>query len=117
MHHYKKLEVWNDSMDLVESIYKLVANFPSDEKFGLKTQLTRAVVSIPSNIAEGAGRNSNKEFSQYLNIATGSAFEVETQVLIAIRMKFINEKDAETTLELIDKVQKKLFRLKQNLIN
>ena len=76
-------------MDVVQDIYEMVAMFPATEKYGLSSQITRAAVSIPSNIAEGAGRNSTKEFSHFIGIAIGSMFELETQVLIAERIGYI----------------------------
>jgi four helix bundle protein len=87
--NHKDLEVWKKSMDLVESVYQLTNNFPDTEKFGLTNQIRRAVVSIPSNIAEGAGRKSDKELIQFVHIAIGSLAEVETQYLISLRLKYI----------------------------
>lgn len=87
--NHKDLEVWKKSMDLVETIYQLTQNFPDIEKFGLTNQIRRAVVSIPSNIAEGSGRKSDKELIQFLHIALGSLAEVETQYLIAVRLKYV----------------------------
>ena len=80
------MDVWKKSMDLVEAIYDLTASFPSEEKYGLTSQIRRASVSIPSNISEGAARKNNKEFSQFISIALGSLAELETQYLIAIRL-------------------------------
>jgi len=90
---HKDLKVWQESMDLVMDIYELVQNFPAEEKYNLTSQIKRSAVSIPSNIAEGAGRKSNLEFIQFLNIASGSLSELETQLEIAIRLKFITENE------------------------
>ncbi|MCL1664268.1 four helix bundle protein [Elizabethkingia ursingii] len=90
---HKDLKVWQESMDLVTDIYELVQNFPAEEKYNLTSQIKRSAVSIPSNIAEGAGRKSNLEFIQFLNIASGSLSELETQLEIAIRLKFITENE------------------------
>ncbi len=90
--NHKDLDVWKTGMELVELIYTLTANFPDIERYGLTTQMRRAAVSIPSNIAEGAARKSNKEFLQFISIALGSLAEIETQYLIALKLKFI-EKD------------------------
>lgn len=79
--------------DLVTDIYELVQNFPAEEKYNLTSQIKRSSVSIPSNIAEGAGRKSNLEFIQFLNIVSGSLSELETQLEIAIRLKFITENE------------------------
>ncbi|RYZ82119.1 MAG: four helix bundle protein, partial [Proteobacteria bacterium] len=71
MHNYKKLKAWQEAVELVVEVYKITREFPSSEKFGLISQINRSAVSIPSNIAEGAGRNSNGEFNQFLGIASG----------------------------------------------
>jgi four helix bundle protein len=90
---HKELDVWKKSMDLVASIYKLTQRFPDVEKYGLTSQMRRAAVSIPSNIAEGAARKGNKELLQFLYIAIGSLSELETQYLIAIRLAFVEKED------------------------
>lgn len=90
---HKDLKVWQESMDLVTDIYELVQNFPAEEKYNLTSQIKRSSVSIPSNIAEGPGRKSNLEFIQFLNIVSGSLSELETQLEIAIRLKFITENE------------------------
>ncbi|MFY0594177.1 four helix bundle protein [Roseivirga sp.] len=97
MHKYKELEIWKKSISLTKQIYLITSSFPSEEKFGLKSQINRASVSIASNIAEGAGRNSNKEFNQFLGIAIGSMHEVETQIIIAFEVGYLQK-------ELRDKV-------------
>ncbi|MBC8196763.1 MAG: four helix bundle protein [Candidatus Marinimicrobia bacterium] len=109
MSDYKDLNVWKISIDFVENIYKIANNFPKEEVFGLSSQLKKAVISIPSNIAEGANRNTNKEFVQFLYIALGSASEVETQLIIAKRLNFVNVIDDE--LENIMKIRKMLNAL------
>ena len=91
--NHKDLEVWKKSMDLVESVYQMTNSFPDSEKFGLTNQIRRAVVSIPSNIAEGSGRKSDKELIQFIHIAIGSLAEVETQYLISIRLKYIDKNE------------------------
>lgn len=91
MHQYKKLDFWQRSCNLCEDIYKQTALFPESERFGLTGQIRRAAISIPSNIAEGASRNSNKDFLRFLSISLGSAFEIETQLLIANRLNFMDD--------------------------
>ncbi len=91
MKSHKDLTVYKTSIDLVVAVYNLTKNFPVEERFGLTSQLRRAAVSIPSNIAEGAARNSKKEFIRFLYISLGSLAEVETQMEIAGRLKFILE--------------------------
>lgn len=89
MHRFKELEIWKKSRQFCFDIYTVTSDFPADEKFGLTNQLRRASVSIPSNIAEGSSRNSQKDFSRFLEIAIGSAYEIETQLLIASDLGFI----------------------------
>jgi len=102
--NHKDLEVWKKSMDLVSNIYKITESFPNKELYGLTNQIRRAAVSIPSNIAEGAARSSKKEFIQFLFIALGSLSELETQIIIANRLEYLNNSD--TLLEDIKFVQK-----------
>jgi len=91
MSTHKDLIVWKKSIEFVTEVYKITGTFPSEEKFGLVSQLRRAAVSIPSNIAEGAARNHDKEFIQFLSISLGSASEIETQLIIALNLNFISE--------------------------
>ena len=86
---YKDLKVWQKSMDMVVDIYAITKKFPEDEKYGLKSQMRRAAVSIPSNIAEGRAKRSTKDFMRFLNIAYGSNAELETQLIIAHRLDYI----------------------------
>ena len=87
---HKKLDVWKESVALATDIYKLTEGFPKSEIYGLVSQMRRAAVSVPSNIAEGAARNSDKEFAQFLNIAGGSLSELDTQLEIAFNLKYIS---------------------------
>ena len=92
MSSYKELIVWQKSIQLVTDIYKLTKIFPKEEAYGLVSQMHRAAISIPSNIAEGHDRNSDKEFSQFLCIARGSLAELETQIIISEKLEYTNEK-------------------------
>jgi four helix bundle protein len=92
-HQYKKLKIWQDSVKFSIKIYKITDTFPKQEQFGLISQLRRASVSIPSNIAEGSKRGTKKDFISFLRISHGSSAEVETQLLIAKELNFIQEKD------------------------
>lgn len=112
---HKDLKVWQESMDLVTDIYELVQNFPAEEKYNLTSQIKRSAVSIPSNIAEGAGRKSNLEFIQFLNIASGSLSELETQLEIAVRLKFITEN--EELFKKIIFIRIMITNLKKSLVN
>src|SRR5882762_8266245 len=91
MRPHEKLDVWNKSIELVMTIYKATEGFPKDERFGLTSQIRRAVVSIPANIAEGAARDSQKEFVHFLSNAQGSASELETELLIAHKLGYLDE--------------------------
>jgi four helix bundle protein len=113
MHKYKDLDVWKIAMDLSEDIYRLTALFPRDERFGLISQIRRASVSVPSNITEGAGRNSKGEFKQFLGIAVGSLFELETQLLLAKRFNYIASIDNQ--LDKIDSLRKMIFGLQKSM--
>jgi four helix bundle protein len=101
---YRDLIAWQKSMDLVEAIYRCTASFPREELYGLSAQLRRAAISIPSNIAEGQGRNSTNEFINFLSYPYGSLCEIETQVMIARRLSFIEIGAAESLLELAAEV-------------
>ncbi len=109
MHNFKELKSWQKAIDFYLDIYKLTGQFPIEEKFGLILQLRRSGVSVPSNIAEGSGRNSDKEFLNFLSIATGSSYEIETQLIIAHRLGYIKEEEIkEATLKLTE-IQKMIF--------
>ncbi|MDA0739311.1 MAG: four helix bundle protein [Nitrospirae bacterium] len=85
---HKDLDAWNKAMELVESVYAITSKYPKEETYGLTLQIRRSAISIPSNIAEGAARNSKKEFIQYLHIALGSLAELDTQLILGDRLKF-----------------------------
>ncbi len=117
MRTHEKLEVWRKSVDFVVDIYKASENFPNDEKFGLTSQIKRASVSIPANIAEGAARTSNKEFLHFLSIAQGSASEVSTEILIAFRLGFLEENKYSDLLANLDEIGRMISGLSQHLRN
>lgn len=91
---FEKLKVWQMGMDIAENIYSITKKFPDDEKFGLTSQMRRAAVSIPSNIAEGKGRFHDKEYVQFLYLARGSLYELMTQIKLANKLKYISEKES-----------------------
>jgi len=115
MHNIKDLKIWNKSMDLAIRVYDLSAKFPADERYGLISQIRRCAVSIPSNISEGAGRNSNKEFLQFLGIANGSSYELQTQLVITERLGFVDTNMCNELLESIDELQKMNFNLQKSI--
>ncbi len=114
-HDYKKLTVWQDSVDLAIDIYQMLGNFPGEEKYGLVSQIKRSAVSIPSNIAEGAGRFTSKQFVQFLSNANGSACEMDTQLIIANRVGYIDLIVYEQLEDRINKIQRKIFNLTQKM--
>ena len=96
MHNYHELKIWQEGRKLVKSVYSASADFPKEEMYGLTSQIRRATISIPSNIAEGTGRTSDKEFQRFLDYAIGSLFEVETQLILANDLNFISSENYET---------------------
>lgn len=115
MHNLKEIKVWKRAIKLATEIYKIVSEFPTDEKFGLSSQIKRAAVSIASNIAEGAGRNSNKEFAQFLSIANGSCYELLTQITIASKLGLIGSLEAKSLCRRIVEIQKMLYGFRLTL--
>ncbi|MEE1899970.1 four helix bundle protein [Flavobacterium rakeshii] len=115
MHRFKDLEVWKLSRRFCSKIYNTTSTFPDNEKFGITNQLRRASVSIPSNIAEGSSRSSNKEFSRFLEIAIGSAYEVETQLLISSDLGFIKQVELTDLLDSLDRIIKMISKFRSTL--
>ncbi len=112
---YRELDVWKKAVDLVEAIYELSRQLPDDEKFGLVSQIRRAAVSVPSNIAEGYGRQHRGDYLRHLSVANGSLKEMETQLLIAGRLGFINRDQARPAWELSQEVGRMLSALSASL--
>ena len=115
MHRFKDLEVWKQSRLFCTSIYEVNSLFPNDEKFGIANQLRRAFVSIPSNIAEGSSRHSNKDFSRFIEIAIGSAYEIETQLLIASDLKFITTEKSGLLINTLENIIKMMSKFRSTL--
>ena len=111
--YHRDLKVWQESIDLVKLVYDVMLEFPQKEQYGLSAQLRRAVVSVPSNIAEGCGRESNKELYHFLNVASGSLAEVETQCYIAYTLGYIN--DLSEIDEKLETVQKLLAGFRKHI--
>lgn len=103
-------------MILTKNVYLLTSNLPLEEKFGLISQIRRCAVSIPSNIAEGAGRNNKAEFNQFLGIAMGSCYELETQLILLFELNFKTEKEIAPLLENLSEIQKMIYKFKTNLM-
>ena len=115
MHNYKELKIWNKAMELGVDVYKVAAEFPSDEKYGLVSQIRRSAVSIASNIAEGAGRNSNKEFLHFLSIAHGSCYELQTQLILSQKLKIVSDVNIEKLISDITEIQKMNYKFQDTL--
>ncbi|HRF79315.1 MAG TPA: four helix bundle protein [Flavobacteriales bacterium] len=111
MHDFTKLRVWNDAVELVTDIYKATEKFYKDERFGLTSQVRRCAVSIPSNIAEGAGRRTPGEFKQFLGIAIGSSCELLTQLIIAQRLGYLEAQEVAGLAARITLIQKGVYKL------
>lgn len=115
MHRFKDLEIWKRSRLFCSEIYNTTSSFPESEEFGLTNQLRRASVSIPSNIAEGSPRKSNKDFSRFLEITLGSAYEIQTQLLIAFDLKFVSEKELNNLSVELEEIIKMISKFKSTL--
>jgi len=105
-HNFLELKIWQKSMTLSKALFVMTKSFPNDEKFGLTSQINRAGVSIPSNIAEGTSRNSNKDFARFLQISLGSCFEIETQVMLAYQFEYVSKEKSNELINLVKEVQK-----------
>lgn len=117
MHHYKELKIWQRSMDLVVNIYKLSAGFPKDELYGLQSQMRRCAVSVPSNIAEGAGRGTDRQFKHFLEIAMGSINELATQVEISFQLNYLEASVKEGLTDEIAQIYKMVLTFYKSLKN
>lgn len=113
--NYRELIVWQKAMDLVELIYQATKQFPKEELYGLTSQVRRSAVSIPSNIAEGQARKSTAEFLNFLSIANGSRAEMETQILLAQRLKYVTNETSQPILNLSEEVSRLLNGLMNSL--
>ncbi len=109
MKNFKELKIWQKGVDLAVNSYKLVDTFPQTEKYALSQQITRASVSIPSNIAEGSSRSSERDYARFLEISLGSSFELETQYLIAQKVNFGNPDLVVSGLQMLDEEQKMIM--------
>ncbi|CAM3569380.1 four helix bundle protein [Sphingobacterium prati] len=115
MHKFQELKVWQKAMDMSVSIYRCTENLPNTEKFGLISQIRRSTISICSNIAEGAGRNTKGEFIQFLGIANGSAYELQTQIELAYRLTFLTKEIKDGLVAEIEEIEKMLYNLMKSL--
>jgi len=117
MHKLKDMKIWNKAIELCVDVYKATTNFPKTETYGLTAQIRRSSVSIPSNISEGAGRNSNGEFIHFLGIATGSVYELLTQIVISEKLELMTKAQSEYLADNIDELLKMTYSFKENIKN
>ena len=116
MHNFKELIVWQKARKIVKDIYLLTKKYPKEELFGLTQQIRRAAVSIPSNIAEGSGRGTNADFARFLDIANGSACEVETQLYLSLDLEYISQTEFDDVNNKLQDIEKLIFNFKKKLI-
>ncbi len=113
--NFKSLIVWQTAMSLAADVYKLTYKLPVEERYALSDQMKRSAVSIPSNIAEGKGRESDREFSHFLSIARGSSTELETQVLLCVQLGYYQQDEVKEILVKIDSIQRMITKMKAKL--
>ncbi len=115
MHNVSDLKVWQKSIELAKMTYQILPKLPKEERFGLSDQIRRSVISVSSNIAEGAGRNSNKEFLHFLGISKGSSYELQTQLILSYELGMINKEKIEPIIELIIEIQKMIYSFQKKI--
>jgi len=115
MHNFKELKIWQKARGLVKDVYLIVKEMPDDEKFGLISQIRRASVSIPANIAEGAGRNTDADFGRFLDIANGSCFELETLLILAVDLDYLSKSKYDIIFNDIEEIQKMIYSLRNKM--
>jgi len=115
MHNFRELKVWRTGIEISKLIFQITRSFPVEERYSLISQLTRSAISIPSNIAEGCGRKSDKEPNYFLSISLGSAFELETQMILANEFGYIEKSKLDNTIIQINELQKMIVGLQKSL--
>lgn len=115
MHRFEELKIWQKTMDIIGNCYRATESFPKEEKYGLTSQLRRSAVSIPSNIAEGSGKNTNGEFMQFLGIANGSSYELLTQLYLSKRLDLLSEDKVRPIINEVLEVTKMNYSLQRTL--
>jgi four helix bundle protein len=116
MFNFEKLEVWKEAIDFADLVYSVTRSFPNDERFGLTNQMRRAAVSISSNVAEGSSRSSRPDFARFVEIATGSVYEVVSQSVISKRQDFVSEADYQRLYAAAEKQSMMLSGLRRSLL-
>lgn len=113
--NYRDLLVWQKAMDMTIMLYRIVRKLPKEETYALSDQMRRAAISIPSNIAEGFGRNSTKEYTHFLYITKGSVCELETQLVLCVRIEYLTEIEIQPIMDLLDEIGKMITTITKNL--
>ena len=117
IHSYRDLIVWQKSMQMVKELYSITRDFPKEEIYGLTSQIRRSAVSVPSNIAEGYGRNSTNDYIRFLQIACGSLYELQTQMEIAVNLNYLSKEKSESIFKLSNEIERMLNSLLRKLTN
>lgn len=115
--YYKNMEIWKKSIDLVEEVYSITKYLPKEEKYAITDQMKRAAISIPSNFAEGQGRNTTKDYLQFLSIARGSVYELDTQLEICLRLKYFTKEQIHNTCTLCNEINRMINSIITKLRN
>ncbi|AZA98173.1 four helix bundle protein [Chryseobacterium joostei] len=115
MHNFEKLVFWQKSIELAKQVYIICLELPKDEKFGLISQIKRSAISIPSNIAEGAGRNNDTEFYHFLGIANASSFELQTQLILTRELNLLDVEKVNSLISNLNEIQRMIYTFKSNL--
>lgn len=115
MHNFKELKIWNNAIEISVEVYKLINKLPEIERYNLSIQMRKSAVSIPSNIAEGAGRNTDKDFIRFLGIAQGSTFELQTQLIISNKLKLITDEDFNSIDSSLEELERMNWGLQKRL--
>ena len=117
LRNFREYDIWIDAMEIVDVVYKITDEFPTNERYSLTSQITRSAVSMPSNIAEGASRSSEKDFARFLEISLGSSYELETQLRIANTRNYVAVIEFELVLKNIISLQKRIHALRKKILN
>lgn len=115
MHNFEKLIFWQKSIELAKEVYLLCMDLPNDERFGLISQIKRSAISVPSNIAEGAGRNNDREFYHFLGIANASSFELQTQLILTRELGLICDEKINDLISKLNEIQRMIYTFKNTL--
>lgn len=116
MHNYKEMKIWQKARKLVKVVYKISKKLPKEELYGLTSQIRRAVISIPANIAEGAGRGTDRDFGHFLNIARGSLFELDTLLILSSDLEYVSEEELNPVFESINEIIKMMVSSQSRLV-